>query len=74
MGAEDFGLFARGGVPIFMFRVGTTPQNVLDEFKARGEPIPSMHSSKYRPEAVPSIETGLRAMIAAVRELLPPRR
>jgi hippurate hydrolase len=74
MGAEDFGLFARGGVPIFMFRVGTTPQNVLDEFKARGETIPSMHSSKYQPEAVPSIETGLRAMIAAVRELLPPRR
>jgi hippurate hydrolase len=71
MGAEDFGFFGRGGVPTFMFRVGTTPEKMLQEAKAKGEPIPGLHSSKYAPDASPSIETGVRAMVAAVRELLP---
>ena len=73
MGAEDFGLFGRGGVPTMMFRIGTTPENLLKEAKARGEAIPAMHGSKYYPDPGPSIETGVRAMVAAVRELLPPR-
>jgi hippurate hydrolase len=71
MGAEDFGLFGQGGVPTFMFRVGTTPEKILRETRARGEAIPAMHSSRYQPDPVPSIETGLRAMVAAVCELLP---
>jgi hippurate hydrolase len=71
MGAEDFGLFGQGGVPTFMFRIGTTPESALREAKARGEAIPAMHSSKYQPDPAPSIETGVRAMVAAVRELLP---
>jgi hippurate hydrolase len=73
MGAEDFGLYGQGGVPTFMFRVGTTPEKTLQEAKAKGEPIPGLHSSKYQPDAGPSIETGVRAMVAAVRELLPVR-
>jgi hippurate hydrolase len=71
MGAEDFGLFGQGGVPTFMFRLGTTPEQTLQEAKAKGEPVPSLHSSKYQPDAAPSIATGIRAMAAAVRELLP---
>jgi hippurate hydrolase len=71
MGSEDFGLFGRGGVPTFMFRVGSTPGNLIKEAAAKGEAIPAMHSSRYQPDPVPTIETGLRAMIAAVRELLP---
>jgi hippurate hydrolase len=71
MGAEDFGLFGQGGVPTFMFRLGTSPEKMLQEAKAKGEPIPGLHSSKYQPDPAPSIETGVRAMVAAVRELLP---
>jgi hippurate hydrolase len=71
MGSEDFGLFGQGGVPTFMFRLGTMPEKTLQEAKAKGEPIPSLHSSKYQPDPAPSIETGVRAMVAAVRELLP---
>jgi amidohydrolase len=74
MGSEDFGLFGRGGVPTFMFRVGSTPEKLLKEAAARGEAIPAMHSSRYQPDPVPSIETGLRAMIAAVCELLPAQK
>jgi amidohydrolase len=73
MGSEDFGLFGRGGVPIFMFRLGTIPPRRVDEARARGESLPSLHSAQYRPDPSPSIETGVRAMTAAVRELLPPR-
>jgi hippurate hydrolase len=73
MGAEDFGLFGRGGIPTFMFRLGTIPKKTLEEAAARGEALPSLHSSRYHPDPRPSIETGLRAMVAAVRELLPPR-
>ena len=73
MGAEDFGLFGRGGVPTFMFRLGTIPPRRLEEAQAKGEALPSLHSSRYQPDPAPSIETGVRAMSAALRELLPPR-
>jgi hippurate hydrolase len=73
MNAEDFGNYSRGGVPIFMFRLGSIPRHTRDERKTRGEPLPSLHSSRYQPDPAPSIETGVRAMVAAVRELLPPR-
>jgi hippurate hydrolase len=73
MGSEDFGLLGRDGVPTFMFRVGSNPEKLLKDASARGEAIPAMHSSKYAPDPIPTIETGLRAMIAAVCELMPPR-
>ncbi len=73
MGAEDFGLFATGGVPIFMFRLGTIPPAKLDEYKSKGEPLPSLHSALYHPDAPPSVEAGVKAMTAAVIGLLPPR-
>lgn len=71
MGAEDFGLFSQGGVPIFMFRLGTIPPGRVAEAKAKGETLPSLHSALYHPDPAPSVETGIRAMTAAVLELLP---
>jgi amidohydrolase len=72
MGAEDFGLFGQGGVPTFMFRLGTIPHDRLAMAKAKGEPMPSLHSALYHPDAPPSLRTGVRAMTAAVVGLLPP--
>ena len=72
MGAEDFGLFGQGGVPIFMFRLGTIPKAKVAASKASGEPLPTLHSALYAPDPVPSIETGVKAMSAAVVGLLPP--
>jgi amidohydrolase len=72
MGAEDFGLFNRGGVPIFMFRLGTIPPEKFAAYRAKGEPLPPIHSSLYQPDPVPSLRTGVRAMTAAVVGLLPP--
>lgn len=71
MGAEDFGLFGVGGVPTFMFRLGTIPPPRVAEAEAGGPPLPSLHSPLYAPDPEPSIETGVRAMAAAVRSLLP---
>ena len=73
MGAEDFGLYATGGVPIFMFRLGTIPPAKLAEAKAKGETMPSLHSPFYHPDAPPSIPVGVKAMTTAVVDLLPPK-
>ncbi len=73
MGAEDFGLFGEGGVPTFMFRLGTVPAGRLAEIAARGDSLPSLHSPLYYPDPAPSIRTGVDAMTAAVVGLLPPR-
>ena len=72
MGAEDFGLFGQGGVPTFMFRLGTIPADRIASARAKGETLPSLHSALYYPDAPPSLRTGVRAMTAAVVGLLPP--
>ena len=71
MGAEDFGLYSRGGVPIFMFRLGTIPPERLANAKAGGPPLPSLHSALYYPDPAPSLRTGIQAMTTAILELLP---
>lgn len=73
MGAEDFGEYSTGGVPIFMFRLGTIPAARLAEYKEAGTPPPSLHSSKYFPAPEQSLRTGLRASVAAIKELMPKR-
>lgn len=70
-GAEDFGLFGRDGVPTFMFRLGTVKPERVAEAKNGGKPLPSLHSAEYLPVADKSIETGVKAMTAAIVRLLP---
>jgi hippurate hydrolase len=73
MGAEDFGLFSETGVPICMFWLGTINPARLEAAGAKNEAMPALHSSKYYPDPRPSIETGVRAMTAAITRLLPAR-
>lgn len=72
MGSEDFGLYAKDDVPILMLWIGTISPERIQEAKDAGQPLPGLHSSRYYPEPVPSFSTGIRAMTAAVTELLPP--
>jgi amidohydrolase len=72
MGAEDFGLFGKGGVPTFMFRVGTIPPARIAAAEAKGETLPSLHSASYAPEPSESVRIGIRAMTTAVVELMRP--
>lgn len=71
MGAEDFSRYGKAGVPICMFRLGTINRDRLDAWATAGETPPSMHSSKYWPNAEPALRTGVRAMAAIVEDLLP---
>jgi hippurate hydrolase len=73
MGAEDFGLFSEGGVPICMFWLGTIDPARLEAARAKGDTLPALHSARYYPEPGPSIATGVRAMTAAVVKLMPPK-
>lgn len=70
MGAEDFGLYSAQGVPIFMFRLGSVHPDLVAASQREGTPLPAMHSARYAPEPEPTIRTGIRAMTAAVLELL----
>lgn len=72
MGAEDFGRYSEGGVPIFLYFLGTIPQ---DRYEASRKPggltLPGMHTDAYAPLPEPSIRTGVRTMSLAVMNLLP---
>jgi len=74
MGAEDFGEYATGGVPIFMFFLGTIDGERLKAYREAKTPTPSLHSSKYFPSPEPTLRTGLRASVTAIRELMPLRK
>jgi amidohydrolase len=74
MGAEDFGEYAIGGVPIFMFRLGSVDAERLKKYAAEGVKAPSLHSSKYFPTPEPTLRTGVRASVIAIRELMPAKK
>lgn len=68
--AEDFGYFRDHGVPLCMFRLGTTARERLSGESAPQSAPGQLHTSRYLPEADPSIAGGVRALVAATRSLL----
>jgi hippurate hydrolase len=69
MGAEDFGLFGSERIPVCMLRLGTVDPERLEKLQ-REDALPSLHSARYYPDARASIATGVRALAAAIAELL----
>lgn len=70
MGGEDFARYSQGGVPIFLFWLGTISEKRWEEAqKDNGTPLPSAHSEFYYPEPEPSIRTGVVTMSLAVLSL-----
>lgn len=72
MGGEDFGRYGRvePKIPIFMFRLGAVSNGrMAQSLRGEGEPLPSLHSSKFAPDPDPTIKTGIIAMTAAVLDL-----
>ncbi len=72
MGGEDFGLYGRvePKIPICMFWLGTVDPQKVEESRQKGIPLPSLHSSLFAPLTEPTIKTGVKAMSAAVLNLL----
>ncbi len=66
MGAEDFALYRRKDVPIFMFWLGSVAP---DRLAKMDKPV-SLHSPFYYPDVEVSLQTGVTAMTAAAVELL----
>jgi len=71
MGGEDFSRYGRAGVPIFMFWLGTIPEDRwAASLREGGLPLPSLHSDLFWPEPQPSIRTGFLSMSHAVLNLI----
>jgi amidohydrolase len=72
MGSEDFGYFGLEDrqIPVLMFYVGAIDAARAAASKKSGTPLPSLHSSLFYPEPEATIRTAVRAMTAAVLELM----
>lgn len=72
MGGEDFSQYGRtkDDIPTLIFWVGAVSPERFAEANNGGEPLPSLHSPFFAPEAKPTIVTGVTAMTAAVLDLM----
>ncbi len=71
MGGEDFSRYGLDtGVPICMFWLGAVDPARVREANEKGLTLPSLHSSEFAPLPAPAIRTGVRAMTAAVLDLM----
>ena len=72
MGSEDFSLFALEDPkpPTMMFWLGAVDPQKIQDAQEKGTRLPSLHSSEFAPLPEPAIRTGVKAMTAAVEELL----
>ena len=67
--AEDFGQFGDAGVPICMFRLGTTEAGRLKSLLAGNGP-PGLHTAGFYPDFEPAIRAGIVATVEAARAVL----
>jgi len=72
MGSEDFSLFALQDPkpPISMFWLGAVDPAKWKDAQEKGTRLPSLHSSEFAPLPEPAIRAGVKAMSAAVMDLL----
>lgn len=75
MVSEDFSRFSlQGQIPSLIFRLGATDPILLTQAESKKGEIPGLHSPGFVPAAELAISTGVRAMTAAVLELLDSER
>ncbi len=72
MGGEDFAEYSLPdhSIPAVDFHVGAVDPSKIAESKKTGNPLPSLHSSKFAPVPEPTIRLAITAMTTAVLELL----
>jgi hippurate hydrolase len=66
MGAEDFGLFGRAGVPAVLFWLGAWERGRFDAAQKSGEVLPGLHTAGFAPDPEPALAAGVTAMSSAV--------
>ncbi len=70
MAGEDFAVYRRPDVPIFLYFLGTQPPERVAAAARGGEPLPSLHSALFYPVPEPTIKTGVLTMSKAVLNLV----
>ena len=71
MASEDFGYLSLGQkIPSVLFWLGAVDPVKLKQSQETGVPLPGLHSSLFAPVPEPTLRTGVRAMTAAVLELM----
>jgi len=70
MASEDYSYFVEQGVPSFFMSLGAADPEKWKQARAGGPQLPSNHSPFYAPVQDPSIETGIAAEVAVLRDLL----
>ena len=72
MAGEDFAQYGRTKeeIPSFLYWLGAVEKGKYKAAMATGEPLPSLHNSKFIPDKEPTIKTGVLAMTSAVLRLL----
>ena len=72
MGGEDFSEYSLPdhSIPAVDFHVGAVDPAKIAESKKSGDPLPSLHSSKFAPIPEPTIRLAITAMTTAVLELM----
>jgi amidohydrolase len=72
MGGEDFSEFYRADKSIesLIFWLGAAERKKWDAAKGDPTKLPSLHSSKFVPDAAPTVAMGVEAMTAAAMDLL----
>lgn len=74
MMSEDFGYFSlEQKIPASMFTLGAVDPAKVAESKAAGTSLPSLHSALFQPLPEPTLRTGIKAMTAAVLDLMKKR-
>ncbi|HMK31803.1 MAG TPA: amidohydrolase [Terriglobales bacterium] len=70
MVSEDFSEYGRAGLPTLIIHVGAVNPQKYRAAKASGEPLPSLHSSRFFPDREPTIKTAILTETSAVLELM----
>ena len=71
MGSEDFGYLSLDQkIPAVIFWLGAVDPVKVKESQEKGIALPSLHSPLFAPVPEPTLRTGVKAMTAAVMELM----
>ena len=71
MVSEDFGAFGlQQTIPATQFWLGAVDPAKVKQSKETGTPLPSLHSALFAPLPEPTLRTGIKAMTAAVLDLM----
>jgi hippurate hydrolase len=71
MMSEDFGYLSLDQkIPATLFTLGAVDPARVKQSKETGTPLPSLHSALFQPLPEPTLRTGIKAMTAAVLELM----